>query len=246
MIHSDHESLKHLKGQSKLNRRHAKWVEFMETFPYVIKYKNGSVNVIADALLRRYTLISMLNMRLMGFELIVELYEKDPYFAMIYEDCIKGAKEGYFRQEGFLFRAGRLCIPFGSIRELLVCKAHEGGLVGHFGEKRTLEALKEHFYCQVMSQDVHRIMEHCVTCKRAKSKEMAQGLYMSLLVPNHPREDINMDFVLGLPRTRQGKDSIMVVVDRFSKMSHFIPCHKTDDAHHVADLSLGRLFAWNS
>ena len=39
VIHSDHESLKHLKGQGKLNRRHAKWVEFIETFPYVIKYK---------------------------------------------------------------------------------------------------------------------------------------------------------------------------------------------------------------
>ncbi|XP_071923180.1 uncharacterized protein [Coffea arabica] len=54
VIHTDHESIKFLKGQGKLHKRHAKWIAFIDSFPYIIKYKKGKDNVVADALSRRH------------------------------------------------------------------------------------------------------------------------------------------------------------------------------------------------
>ena len=237
VIHSDHESLKHIRSQGKLNRRHAKWVEFIESFPYVIKHKKGKENVIADALSRRYTLLTQLDYKIFGLETIKEQYVHDDDFKDVLLQCKDGkAWNKFVVNDGFVFRANKLCIPASSVRLLLLQEAHGGGLMGHFGAKKTEDILADHFFWPKMRRDVERFVSRCTTCQKAKSRLNAHGLYMPLPVPNAPWEDISMDFVLGLPRTRKGRDSVFVVVDRFSKMVHFIPCHKTDDATHIADL----------
>src|SRR6266498_1467033 len=78
-----------------------------------------------------------------------------------------------------------------------------------------------------MRRDVERYVSRCTTCNKAKSRLNPHGLYMPLPVPNAPWEDISMDFVLRLSRTKRGRDSVFVVVDRFSKMAHFIHATRT-------------------
>jgi hypothetical protein len=102
--------------------------------------------VVVDALSRRYALISMLNARLMGFEQGKDQYANDSYFANVVAECAKGACDGFFMHEGYLFKMGRMCIPSCSLQELIVREAHGGGLSGHFEEKKTYELLKEYFF----------------------------------------------------------------------------------------------------
>ncbi|XP_074284242.1 uncharacterized protein LOC141608797 [Silene latifolia] len=213
-------------------------IEAISTWPIpktVSEYKDGKSNVVADALSRRYTLIAVLETRLLGFEVLKSCYASDKEFGELFDKCKTGAHGEFLIQDGFLFKGNRLCVPRHPIRELLIREAHGGGLAEHFGVVKTVEVLKEHFFWPKLLGDVTSIVAKCVTCKMAKSS-FKPGLYTPLPVLTHPWEDVSMDFIVALPRTQRGKDSILVVVDRFSKMAHFVACHKTDDASNVAEL----------
>ena len=120
----------------------------------------------------------------------------------MYGACEKATFGKFYRLDGYLFRENRLCGPNSSMRELLVREAYGGGLMGHFGVRKTLDVLHEHFFWPKMKRDVERACARCISCRQAKSRVLPHGLYTPLPVPSAPWVDISMDFVLGLPRSR--------------------------------------------
>lgn len=101
---------------------------------------------------------------------------------------------------------------------------------------KTMDLVSTRFFWPQIRKDVQNFIKRCFICQTVKGTSTNAGLYTHLPTPTSIWEDHSMDFVLGLPKTQKAHDSVMVVVDRFSKMVHFLPCRKTHDATYIANL----------
>jgi ribonuclease HI len=151
--------------------------------------------------------------------------------------------------EGVVWFKDRLCVPnITSIRELILKEAHEIAYSIHPRSEKMYQDLKKRFWWYSMKREIAEYVARCDNCQRIKAEHQRPvGLLQLLQIPQWKWDEIGMDFIVGLPCTRAGYDSIWVVVDRLTKTAHFIPVKTTYNSAVLSELYMSRIvLTWYS
>ena len=250
-IQTDQQSLKYLLEQKMGTPLQQQWITKLLGYEFVVEYKQGKENKVADALSRKmedqkegklYAITAPANTWL---EQLRTSYAIDPKLQQIIKNLEQGslASQNYKQRDGLLFYKGRLYIPASKeLREQILYLLHSSPQGGHSGFHKTLHRAKSEFYWEGMRKEVRRFIKECDICQQNKSENIhPAGLLQPLPIPTKVWTDISLDFIEGLPNS-ESYSVIMVVVDRLSKYAHFIPISHPYTASKIAQVFLANIF----
>uniref|UniRef100_A0A8C5R7U4 Gypsy retrotransposon integrase-like protein 1 n=1 Tax=Leptobrachium leishanense TaxID=445787 RepID=A0A8C5R7U4_9ANUR len=239
-VYTDHKNLEYLKSAKRLKPRQARWALFFARFNFHVTYRPGSKNGKADALSRVQDLA---------------LLPPTPSPTVLPTQCFLGMTSCLHDKikqltastslpvssEGFHIHNHCIYVPEEARKEVLhMC--HDSLVAGHPGRRKTVDLLKRHFWWPSMFSDVNKYVAGCPTCLRSKhTTTKVAGLLHPLPIPTRPWSQISTDFIVDLPPSHKNT-VIMVVVDRLTKMAHFIPYPKLPTAAETASLFLHNVF----
>ena len=216
-ILTDHKNLLYLQTARRLNSRQARWALFFSRFNFVLSYLPGHRNKKADALSRQFASSEE--------DQPAEQYIIPPHkiVAQISTALSQQLQETQNRvPQGLKIPPGRLYVA-PSLRKPILLWAHDGVLSGHPGVTITLKTLQRHVWWPRMKKDVTDYVAACPTCAANKvPRTLPAGLLHPLPAPRQPWTHLTMDFIVDLPKS-EGMTTIWVKVNRFSKMSNFVP-----------------------
>ena len=138
-------------------------------------------------------------------------------------------------KDGLLYYKDRLWVP-AKLRLQVAQTEHDSKIAGHFGQDKTGELLTRNFYWPKMTEWINDYVRSCDVCQRNKaSRHKRYGLLQALEPAWSAWSSISMDFVVDLP-VSAGYTQVWVVVDRFTKMAHFIPLNTKTTAQNLAEV----------
>ena len=140
-----------------------------------------------------------------------------------------------------------VCVPnVQSIRELILKEAHETAYSIHPRSEKMYQDLKKKFWWYGMKREIAEHVAICDSCQRIKVEhQKPAGLLQPLRIPQWKWDEIGMDFIVKLPRTRAGYDSIWVVVDHLTMSTHFIPVKTSYNSAVLAELYMSRIVCFH-
>ncbi|XP_026164228.1 uncharacterized protein LOC113131342 [Mastacembelus armatus] len=226
-ILTDHKNLEHFRTAKRLNPRQARWSGVFSRFHFTLSFRPGAKNSKADALSRLHSPSDS---------------KVEPEF-ILPASARLGAARLPLEQEVSQANAGNpsparcpshcLFVP-PQLRSRVLEVCHASRLHVHPGVRRTLQVVRQRFWWPGLRGDVHQYVLACSTCARFKaSNQASSGLLQPLPIPLRPWTHIAMDFVTGLPPSL-GNTTILTIVDRFSKMVHFVPLPRLPSALRTA------------
>ncbi|KAL3692137.1 hypothetical protein R1sor_005788 [Riccia sorocarpa] len=247
-VYTDNISLKYFESMDRVTPKQLRWHDILALMDVNLIHKLGRENVVPDALSRKEEYMPSSTQVLKAMyqgESALERKIREGYMrdstAKEYLDKIKrGGKVPYvtFREGLLRFKQSRIYVGQGKLRAMLLKEAHDVPLAGHKGAKGTLVKLAKQYFWPGMREDVDHFVKTCVVCQGNRVLyQKAQGLLRPLPIPSRPFESISMDFITSLPGSG-GFDTVLVVVDRFSKLARFIPTVGTITAFQTARIFL--------
>ena len=180
----------------------------------------------------------------LDFEELDKQVTEDPFLANIIKVIATNpAAYPHFSKTGATLRyKGRVVLLETSLYiPHLLWEFHSSSMGGHGGIRHTYNCISSKFYWKGIKQMVHQFVSSCEVCQRHKYESISlAGLLQLLSIPHQIWDDVSMDFIEGLPKSK-GRDTILVVVGRLSKYAHFLPLSHPFTALQVAQLFLTKI-----
>ncbi len=266
IVYTDHKNLTFPRKPEMLSQRQIRWYEFLSRFDFKLIYRSGKKSGKPDLLSRRsdhlpHNLRSITKRCLKIcnntdnslINSILSSLNSDDLFCKIKSHLldkksspppIKNIYKAKIDDEGFLLFDNLIYVP-KSLRTRVLELHHDSISAGHFGIKKTSELISRNFWWPKLLNDVTKFVKSCEICCKSKiPRHKPYGFLSPLSTPERPWSEISIDFIVELPKSKD-LTCIMVVVDRLTKMAHFIPFRCLPTAAIAADAFLTHVFRYH-
>ncbi|KAF8752634.1 hypothetical protein RHS01_07533 [Rhizoctonia solani] len=264
-VFTNHRNLEYWKESQTFNRCHARWHLLLAGYNFQIVYHPGKQLGKPDALSRRsnhanippadqtmlpepiFANIALITPEKELQRQIKLSLDQDKSLEEILQflhnkskapPSIKRAFKDYKMEAGLLFYQGRIVVPdVGSLRMDLLRIFHNSPLAGHPGRQHTLELVLRNYYWPGIQADTYWHIDSCETCQQIQKPKYASIPPQPLEILSRPWQQVSYDMIVDLPKDGNN-DSILVIVDSFTKYGIFVKCSKKLKAPKLAELFL--------